>query len=220
MSNELEQMTPNQRRALNKGLAALEAMAAIWSSEIRLTEIVRPIADVPDAAERARRIAAFVEQGFIEGAYRHYLDHKDGILHVDALDAANARIAELEAQAAKKDAKSAEIVKMLSDIIHDHTVAMQSAIIEWKHGKGAEGGLQWIVNTLSGPGHLPDFDAPYGKHPQFWFDANCAVPNPTCFCGNPPHIVWMGQGFCCEEHCDEAKAKHDDAFEQTPQREG
>jgi chromosome segregation ATPase len=77
--DDLEQMTPNQRRALNKALAALETMAALWASEIRLTDLSKRIADVPDAAERAKRIAAFVEQGFIEGAYRHYLDHKDQI---------------------------------------------------------------------------------------------------------------------------------------------
>jgi hypothetical protein len=57
-------------------------MAAIWASEIRLTDLSERIAGVSDVAERAKRIAAFVEQGFIEGAYRHYLDHKD---KVDAL---------------------------------------------------------------------------------------------------------------------------------------
>ncbi|WP_087754160.1 DUF551 domain-containing protein [Paraburkholderia caledonica] len=77
--DDLEQMTPNQRRALNKALSALETMAALWASEIRLTDLSKRIADVPDASERAKRIAAFVEQGFIEGAYRHYLDHKDQI---------------------------------------------------------------------------------------------------------------------------------------------
>jgi hypothetical protein len=65
---------------------------------------------------------------------------------------------------------------MMSDIIHDQTVAMQSAIIEWQHGKGAEAGLNWIVKTLAGPGHLPDFRAPQGKHARFWFNANQASP--------------------------------------------
>ncbi|MDN7814630.1 hypothetical protein [Burkholderia vietnamiensis] len=109
------------------------------------------------------------------------------------------------------DDKAAGLIKTLSDIIHDQTVAMQSAIIEWQHGKGAEAGLSWIVNTLEGPGHLPDFDAPHGKHAQFWFNANQANPLPTCFCGNPSSSLWMGQGFCCDEHYREAKAKHDAA---------
>ncbi|SDR47350.1 hypothetical protein [Paraburkholderia tuberum] len=75
----LEQMTPNQRRALDKGLAALETMAGLWAAEIRLTEMAQRISEVPDAAERATRIAAMIELGFTEGAYRCFLDHKDQI---------------------------------------------------------------------------------------------------------------------------------------------
>jgi hypothetical protein len=115
------------------------------------------------------------------------------------------------AEQAEGDANAAELSKMLANIIHDQTVAMQSALIEWQHGKGAEAGFSWIVNTLEGPGHLPDFDAPYGKQAQFWFDANRAEPFPKCFCGNPSHQLWMGQGFCCNEHYAEAKAQHDAA---------
>ncbi|KWO62595.1 hypothetical protein [Burkholderia territorii] len=109
------------------------------------------------------------------------------------------------------DDKTNVLIKTLSDIIHDQTVAMQSAIIEWQHGKGAEAGLSWIVNTLEGPGYLPDFDAPHGKHAQFWFNANQANPLPACFCGNPSSSLWMGQGFCCDEHYRDAKAKYDAA---------
>ncbi|WP_156438005.1 hypothetical protein [Burkholderia sp. BDU5] len=107
--------------------------------------------------------------------------------------------------------KTTRLIKTLSDIIHDQTVAMQSAIIEWQHGKGAEEGLNWIVNTLEGPGHLPDFDAPHGKHAQFWFNANQANPLPACFCGNPSSSLWMGQGFCCDEHYRKARANADAA---------
>ncbi|AOJ74364.1 MULTISPECIES: hypothetical protein [Burkholderia cepacia complex] len=114
-----------------------------------------------------------------------------------------------EPRAEVTDEKTTHLIKTLSDIVHDQTVAMQSAIIEWKHGKGAEAGLSWIVNTLAGPGHLPDFDAPHGKHAQFWFNANQANPLPACFCGNPSSSLWMGQGFCCDDHYREAKAKYD-----------
>ncbi|WP_175806632.1 Lar family restriction alleviation protein [Burkholderia cenocepacia] len=116
-----------------------------------------------------------------------------------------------EPRAEVADDKTKRLIKTLSDIIHDQTVAMQSAIIEWQHGNGAEAGLAWIVNTLEGPGHLPDFDAPHGKHAQFWFNANQANPLPTCFCGNPSSSLWMGQGFCCDEHYREARAKYDAA---------
>lgn len=114
-----------------------------------------------------------------------------------------------EPRAEVTDDKTTRLIKTLSDIIHDQTIAMQSAIIEWQHGKGAEAGLSWIVNTLAGPGHLPDFDAPHGKHAQFWFNANQANPLPACFCGNPSSSLWMGQGFCCDEHYRETKAKYD-----------
>lgn len=76
-TDDLEQMTPNQRRALNKGLAALETMADLWAVETRLTDMSERIAAVADEVERAKRIAAMIHLGFVEGAYRHFLDHKD-----------------------------------------------------------------------------------------------------------------------------------------------
>lgn len=117
------------------------------------------------------------------------------------------------AEATDKDKRdeTKDLIKTLSDIIHDQTVAMQSAIIEWRHGNGVEAGMSWIVNTLEGPGHLPDFDAPHGKNAQFWFNAHQANPMPACFCGNPSSSLWMGQGFCCDEHYREARAKYDAA---------
>lgn len=100
-----------------------------------------------------------------------------------------------------------ESLKMISDIIHDNVVVMQAAYIEWKHGRGAEEAMTWIENTLRGPGNIPDEDAPYGKEAQEYFSANNSNPFPTCFCGRPSHVLWMGQGFCCHEHCNEAQAK-------------
>ncbi|WP_197328707.1 dATP/dGTP pyrophosphohydrolase domain-containing protein [Ralstonia syzygii] len=76
-TNDFSQMTPNQKRALNKGLAALETMADLWAVEVRLTEMSSRIAAVADDPERSKRIAAMIHLGFIEGAYRHYLDSKD-----------------------------------------------------------------------------------------------------------------------------------------------
>ncbi|MFY4709949.1 hypothetical protein [Burkholderia glumae] len=125
----------------------------------------------------------------------------------EAADAIQMLLAEVETIA--NHDKTNRLIKSMSDIIHDQTVVMQSAIIEWQHGMGAEAGLVWIANTLDGPGHFPDFDAPHGKNAQFWFNANQANPLPTCFCGNPSSSLWMGQGFCCDEHYREAKAKYD-----------
>jgi hypothetical protein len=91
-------------------------------------------------------------------------------------------------------------------IIHDMVVAQQAAWIEWQHGEGAEAAMRWIHNGLCGPGHIPDEDAPYGKEPQAYFDANKSDPFPPCTCGRPSNTLWMGQGFCCDEHYREAKA--------------
>jgi len=105
------------------------------------------------------------------------------------------------------DDKEREHLKLITDMHHDLIVTMQAALIEWKHGKGAESALQWIVNTLAGPGLLPSPDEPYGKEAQAYMSANRSDPMPTCFCGRPSHIGWMGQGFCCDEHYHEAHAK-------------
>ncbi|WP_438391137.1 hypothetical protein [Caballeronia sp. DA-9] len=96
MTDELEQMSPNQRRARGKALSALEAMSSIWAAEIRLSEISAGIAALPDEADRAKRIAAMIEQGFIEGAYRHYLDHRDKCDELAILQSARATPAEQE----------------------------------------------------------------------------------------------------------------------------
>lgn len=106
----------------------------------------------------------------------------------------------------KKTDPKADTLKVLADFNQDCIVAMQAALIEWKHGRGAEAALGWIVNTLNGPGFLPDPEAPYGKEAQAWFDANCANPLPKCHCGRPSNIGWMKQGFCSQEHYRKAKA--------------
>ena len=100
MTDELEQMSPNQRRTLDKALSALETFAAIWAAEIRLTGMAERIAAVPSEEERAKRIAAMIEQGFIEGAYRHYLDHKDKCDELEASRATADRATALEESAA------------------------------------------------------------------------------------------------------------------------
>lgn len=47
--------------------------------------------------------------------------------------------------------------KSMSYVIDNHCIAMQSALID-AHERGHQQGLQWIWNTLVGPGLLPDFD--------------------------------------------------------------
>lgn len=104
--------------------------------------------------------------------------------------------------------KAKELNKDYSNIIHDLTVVMQAAWIEWQHGRGAEYAMNWIHNTLAGPGHIPNEDDPYGKESQAWYDANQSNPFPKCFCGRPSNILSKGQGFCSEAHQHEHKAKY------------
>lgn len=104
-----------------------------------------------------------------------------------------------------------KLLKEFSNIIHDLIVANQAAWIEWKHGQGAEAAMQWIENGLVGPGHIPDEDEPYGTEAQAWMDKNRSDPMPVCFCGRPSNTMWMGQGFCCDEHCRAGKAKEEKA---------
>ena len=111
------------------------------------------------------------------------------------------------AAAADELARAKKLTNDLGKIIHDMTVAQQAAWIEWQHGKGAEAGMQWIQNGLFGPGFIPDEDEPYGKEAQAWFDANRADPFPTCFCGRPSNILWMGKGFCCDAHYQQHRAE-------------
>ena len=46
---------------------------------------------------------------------------------------------------------------MYGDIVHNHVCAMRAAVVA-SHLESPEAGMRWIVNTLFGPGHLPDVD--------------------------------------------------------------
>jgi hypothetical protein len=54
-------------------------------------------------------------------------------------------------------AKSERRAIVFGDIVHNQVVAMQAAVLEGHLSTPAKG-LQWIVNTLAGPGHLPDLE--------------------------------------------------------------
>ena len=89
---------------------------------------------------------------------------------------------------------------------HDLLVVMQAAWIEWQRGAGANSAMQWIHNTLMGPGLIPDDDEPYASEPQAYFDKNKAEPFPECFCGRPSNQLWMGKGFCGNAHYNKHRA--------------
>lgn len=102
---------------------------------------------------------------------------------------------------------SLSVYKTIVELHHDLVVAMQAAWIEWKHGRGADAGMQWIENTLDGPGFIPNDDEPYGKEAQFYFSANCAHPmGPCAICGKPSCTIGSGIAACGTKHFIEAGA--------------
>lgn len=46
---------------------------------------------------------------------------------------------------------------MFGDILNKHILAMRAAVVDG-HLISPSHGLQWIVNTLEGPGHLPNLE--------------------------------------------------------------
>ncbi|KVN17969.1 MULTISPECIES: ead/Ea22-like family protein [unclassified Burkholderia] len=83
-------------------------------------------------------------------------------------------------EAAEKDAaeKKLNLLKlqrsgqMAATMSHKHIVVMQAAWIEWQYGEGAEGAMEWIENTLEGPGLIPNPDEPHYREAQAYFDIN------------------------------------------------
>lgn len=81
-----------------------------------------------------------------------------------------------------KDAnKSERRAVTFADIMDRHCIAMQAALIEQSIGKGDDAALEWIANTLDGPGLLPSMsdaahlpNAPKDGPAQAWFDAKLA----------------------------------------------
>ena len=88
-----------------------------------------------------------------------------------AADAIDLLLAEVEAL--KLDAlKLQRSGQMSATCTHNNVVAMQAAWIEWQYGEGAEGAMEWIENTLAGPGLIPEPDEPHYREAQAYFDAN------------------------------------------------
>lgn len=70
--------------------------------------------------------------------------------------------------------KSEKRAILFGDLLHQNIIAMRAAIVAGKL-EGLEQGLQWIANTLEGPGHLPDLDeARVRGGAQAMFDAEMA----------------------------------------------
>jgi hypothetical protein len=66
---------------------------------------------------------------------------------------AAAEIQRLRAEVAKGERRAVAF----GDIVHSQVIAMRAAVVAAKL-EGLDVGMQWIANTLAGPGHLPDLD--------------------------------------------------------------
>lgn len=71
----------------------------------------------------------------------------------ELLTAAAAEIKRLRAEAAKSERRALTF----GDIVQSQVIAMRAAVVAAKL-EGLDVGMQWIANTLCGPGHLPDLD--------------------------------------------------------------
>ncbi|MCY1372019.1 hypothetical protein D9M68_437230 [compost metagenome] len=59
----------------------------------------------------------------------------------------------------EKDLERAHMrIREMDLLFGRYILAMRSAVIEQEHGKGAEGAMIWIFNSLAGPGELPPED--------------------------------------------------------------
>ena len=70
-----------------------------------------------------------------------------------ALTLVQAECDRLRAEAAKSERRAIAF----GDIVQGHVIAMRAAVVAAKL-EGLDVGMQWIANTLCGPGHLPDLD--------------------------------------------------------------
>lgn len=89
-------------------------------------------------------------------------------------EAFEAAIATREARAEREGLKSERRAITYGDIVAQHVIAMQAAVIDAAL-RGDAVGMKWIRNTLFGPGHLPDLEeAKAMGGAQAWFDAKMA----------------------------------------------
>ncbi|MRW88808.1 hypothetical protein GJ699_02280 [Duganella sp. FT80W] len=125
------------------------------------------------------------------------------------LAAVKASLASAEQLVAERDQRIAALerhTETVAKIMNDLLVGNQAAWIEWQHGAGAEAAMTWVEGSLMGVG-VPGEDEPWAKEARAWYSANKSDQFPTCFCGRPSNILWMGRGFCSDAHLDQAQAK-------------
>jgi hypothetical protein len=87
---------------------------------------------------------------FEQTAEQHAAKHKAA---ADLWQQIAAEVDRLHAEAAKSERRAITF----GDIVQSQVIAMRAAVVAAKLD-GLDVGMQWIANTLEGPGHLPDLD--------------------------------------------------------------
>jgi len=104
------------------------------------------------------------------------------------------RLRTAESEAVKSEHRASEY----GDIVHQFTIAMRAALVA-AHLDGLDHGMQWIYNTLAGPGHLPDLDdARALGGAQATFDAEMAEHKAFRVAHPAPAIQSPKVGDCTE----------------------
>lgn len=81
------------------------------------------------------------------------------------------QLAERNAQLVTDNEYIRKRFKELDRMFGKNILVMQAAIIEWRTTGDAKNGMEWIFNTLLGPGELPSEDE---KDAQAYFDREYA----------------------------------------------
>lgn len=83
----------------------------------------------------------------------------DGGMDLNAYVYDFARACYIAGQEAERDntTKAERRAIEFSDIVAKHVTVMRAAVVAG-HLESPANGMQWIVNTLYGPGHIPDLD--------------------------------------------------------------
>lgn len=112
----------------------------------------------------------------------------------EAVRQAQAEADERCAQLTAERDKAREQLRLLGQVFENHGAAMRAAYIEAEIGEGPVAAMQWITNTLVGPGLLPDleeaqklggaqghFDSEYKGMPDanIGLAARALLPQPT-----------------------------------------
>lgn len=141
--------------------------------------------EVITSLEKALNAAAELNPGhspaFIQSQVYRRLENACNPLAIRTLLDAHASALKDAARWKAEFEKRLRVSIMQGDVIANHVIAMQSAVLEQHYGEGSIEAMTWIKNTLAGPGFMPSVEeAEVIPDPdaegiaQAWFNAKTA----------------------------------------------